>query len=104
MPLTLPDRRHAILAAVRAIVLAGLREDEADVYLFGSWARQAEAQSSDIDIAIDPRRPLALSRLSALREALEESTIPFRVDLVNLAEAGPAFRARVLKEGVKWTG
>ena len=35
------------------------------------------------------------------RLALEESTIPFTVDLVNLVLADQASRARVMEEGVR---
>ena len=37
-----------------------------------------------------------------LREALEEARVVRRVDLVDLAEAEPAFRERVLREGIPW--
>jgi len=35
--------------------------------------------------------------------ALEESTIPYRVEVVDLTEASPAFRERVRREGIAWT-
>ena len=37
-----------------------------------------------------------------LKEALEEARVVRRVDLVDLAEAEPAFRERALREGVLW--
>jgi hypothetical protein len=40
--------------------------------------------------------------LASLREALEESTIPNRVDVVDLAETDAAFRDRVHREGILW--
>jgi hypothetical protein len=97
-------QREQTLAAVRAIVLAALGGHDADVYLFGSWARGNDRRSSDIDVAVDPHAPLPPTVVAAMRDALEESTIPYRVEIVNLAEAGPAFRARVLQEGQRWTG
>jgi hypothetical protein len=41
--------------------------------------------------------------LSNIREALEESHIPYRVDLLDLTEADEGFRAAVLREGIPWT-
>ena len=40
--------------------------------------------------------------LAELREALEESTVPWRVEVVDLSETDAAFRERVLKEGIVW--
>lgn len=53
-------------------------------------------------MAIDPLEPLPVAMLARLREALEESTIPYRVDVVDLSEADAAFRDRVHREGVVW--
>ncbi|MCL6522274.1 MAG: nucleotidyltransferase domain-containing protein [Firmicutes bacterium] len=88
---------------VRALVLQHLRGTGARVFLFGSWARGEERAASDIDIAVDHDSPLPPGCLAELREVLEESTIPFRVDLVDLAECDPAFRSRVTEEAVEWT-
>jgi uncharacterized protein len=72
------------------------------VYLFGSWARGAQRATSDIDVAIESAEPLPRALLASLREALEESTIPNRVDVVDLAETDAAFRDRVHREGIRW--
>jgi hypothetical protein len=40
--------------------------------------------------------------LATLRDALEESTIPYRVDVVDLAETDADFRERIRREGVLW--
>lgn len=42
--------------------------------------------------------------LAAAREALEESTIAQRVDLVDLAIADPEMKRRVLREGILCDG
>jgi hypothetical protein len=46
--------------------------------------------------------PLPPGLLSDIRDALEESTVIYRVDLVDLSEVGPSFRERVEREGVLW--
>jgi len=48
-------------------------------------------------------RPLPKALVGELRERLEESLIPWSVDLVDLAEAGPRLREAVRREGVPWT-
>lgn len=69
------------------------------MYLFGSWASGTERRASDIDLAIDAPAPLPATLLASLREAIEESHVPYRVDVVDLAEVDPSFRARALREG-----
>ena len=92
------------LAEVRRIVLEGLRGQRARVYLFGSRVRGLSGRASDIDVAVLPLEPLSPGTLSAIREALEKSRVPYCVDLVDLSDADPAFRERVLAEGVLWNG
>lgn len=40
--------------------------------------------------------------LSQARFVLEESTVPYKVDLVDLRRADAAFRRQVIEEGVLW--
>src|SRR3970282_2624261 len=82
----------ALLERVKVVVPRVLGHTPVDVYLFGSWARGAQRPTSDIDVAIESAEPLPRALLASLREALEESTIPNRVDVVDLAETDGAFR------------
>ena len=90
------------LREVRAVVARVLGERDATVYLFGSFASGTQRRSSDIDLAIESATPLPRSLLAKLRDALEESRVPYRVDVVDLAEADPAFRERVRRTGRVW--
>ena len=96
-------RRHVTLEKVRTMVLDALAGVDAQAYLFGSQARGDVWTLSDIDVAIDHAEPLPVGLLARLREALEESTIPVKVDVVDLAEVDDEFRASVLAEGKRWT-
>jgi predicted nucleotidyltransferase len=96
-----PDR--AYLDRVREIVARRLAGHAVDVYLFGSWARGEARRTSDIDVALLPREDLAASLVTKLREDLDESSVPYEVDVVDLRETTDEFRARVLREGVRWT-
>ncbi len=90
------------LDAVRRIVLDALAGRDAKVYLYGSCARGEARHSSDIDVAIDPATPLPMGLVGDIREALEESTIPYNVDVVDLGAADPEFRQRILRDAVEW--
>jgi predicted nucleotidyltransferase len=99
----LTAERQRALERVRRIVLDALKGRPARVYLFGSSATGSARSSSDIDVAIEPMESLPPSLLSSLRELLEESTIPYDVDVVDISTASPTFRERVRQEGILWT-
>jgi predicted nucleotidyltransferase len=95
--------RTALLARARDVLARQLRRYPVKVYLFGSFASGTESHSSDIDVAIESEAPLPPGVLARLREELEESDIPRRVEVVDLRDSDPAFRARVRKEGIPWS-
>jgi len=103
MSVAADTREHSVLDRVRSIVAEALAGQPAEVYLFGSWATGRQRRSSDIDVAIEPKGALATGTLARVREALEESTVPYRVDVADLSQCAPDFRQRVRHEGIKWT-
>lgn len=92
------------LEELRRMVLNVLGDRDAEVWLFGSCARGEVFQHSDIDIAILPRDELPSGFLSDLRESIEQSSIPYDVDVVDLRRAAPSLIDEVYREGVKWKG
>lgn len=98
-----PAQARALDATRRIVAdrLAGL--PRARAWLFGSFARGDHRQWSDIDVAIDNGgEELPPGLRGDIDEALEESSIPWFVDVVDLAQAGPAYRREVEREGVLW--
>lgn len=91
------------LAEVRRIVLEGLRGHAVRVYLFGSQAHGSPVRTSDIDVGVLPLNGLPTGLLSTIRDRLQDSTVPYEVDLVDLSRAGADFRRRVEQEGLLWT-
>lgn len=92
------------LAEAGRIVRRCLGSQGAKVFLIGSRARGAAGRHSDIDIAILPSAPLAEGTLGSIRDALEESSIPYHVDVLDLSRVDESFRARALSEGIPWDG
>ncbi|MCS6848592.1 MAG: nucleotidyltransferase domain-containing protein [Anaerolineae bacterium] len=90
------------LERLRRLVCAFLQPYQVHVYLFGSYARGDQRLTSDVDIAIEPCEALPTGLVSRLREAVEESDIPYEVEIVDLAQADERFRTRVLREGILW--
>lgn len=85
---------------ITADVLDGLA---AQVYLFGSWARGEARRTSDIDIAV--LLPSAANRtvIAEIKARLDESNIPYHVDVVDLRYVTDVFRERVLRDGIRLT-
>ncbi|RWZ54556.1 nucleotidyltransferase domain-containing protein [Halobacillus fulvus] len=94
--------REQILEQLKSILNEQLSMERARVYLFGSWARQDEKHSSDIDIAIESLSPISPLQWNKLIEQIEESTIPYKVDVVNLHDANDALVEQVKEEGILW--
>jgi len=70
------------------------------IYLFGSRARGNATPYSDVDIAIESNYSIK-NKLSHARFMIEESLIPYKVDLVDLSKA-PYLKKMIEKEGVQW--
>ena len=98
-----PTREWAI-EELRRMVSGALGDHRAEVWLFGSCARGEVLQHSDIDIAILPRDELRPGFFGDLAERIEQSEIPYDVDLVDLRRAPATLVDEVRREGVKWKG
>ena len=70
------------------------------VLAFGSRATWTARDYSDLDLAVLGDAPLPLDTVSALVEALGESDLPFKVDLVDWARADEEFREVIRRAGV----
>jgi predicted nucleotidyltransferase len=95
-----PTRAWALDEA-KSIVARMLASYGGEVYLFGSRAYGRVAPHSDIDIAIDSDAPLDV--IPEIGEAMEESAIPYYVDVVDMRRTDTAFRAIIREQGIRWT-
>jgi len=84
------------LETVRRILAA--HAPQAEVRAFGSRVTRTAKNYSDLDLAIVGERRLTLGEMSRLREAFEESDLPFRVDVLDWHALSPEFR-RVIEQG-----
>ncbi|MCG6867597.1 MAG: nucleotidyltransferase domain-containing protein [Gammaproteobacteria bacterium] len=92
------------LGEARRLVRATLTGTGIDAWLFGSRATGHARTWSDIDIALDGHGTVVPPEVfSSVAENLEESLVPFKADLVDLATTDAEFRDAVRAAGVKWT-
>ena len=78
----------------RALVCAILRKNLAApfrVFVFGSRAGGTVKPWSDLDLSIEGPDPLSLSTLATLREGFDESSLPWKVDLVDRSAVSEEF-------------
>lgn len=67
--------------------------------LFGSFARNEETETSDIDILIQPERGFTIFDMLRMEQVLEEK-LNRKIDLVEFAAIKPSIRERVLQQAV----
>ena len=71
-----------------------------EVRVFGSRVRGTARQYSDADLAFIGAKSLSTDQLIRLKEAFENSALPFHVDIVDWRRATAAFRASVEAQGM----
>jgi predicted nucleotidyltransferase len=102
------NRAHRIslardqLRLVREILSAHLPLG-ASVWVFGSRAGGQPRRFSDLDLAIDAQRPLSFSETGSLREAFDDSDLPYKVDIVDWHVADEGFRRLIAPARVPLT-
>ncbi len=99
MPIT---NQNNYLLQLKQLILSYTKGCPVKILLFGSQAKNTTHRHSDIDIAILPIAPLPIHFITKLREKIEESTIPYHVDLVDLSQTDEKFQNKVLQEGIEW--
>jgi type I restriction enzyme S subunit len=70
------------------------------VWAFGSRVSGKAKPFSDLDLAIVGKEPLPLDTRAALNEALAQSDLPWKVDVVDWATVSPAFRGIIERDRV----
>ncbi len=78
------------LETVRRILASHVPDRE--VWAFGSRVAGRARPHSDLDLMVLGEAPLPMAVRAALAEALSESDLPFRVDLVDWATASETLR------------
>ena len=67
------------------------------VWAFGSRVTGKAKPYSDLDLAVITETPLSLSAIALLNEAFAESNLTIRVDIVDWAATGKAFK-RIIRQ------
>ena len=91
---------------VRPDHLALLREvlrrhvPDREVRAFGSRATGTAKETSDLDLVIIGEAPVGFATLAALRDDFSDSSLPYRVDVVDWATVDESFRRIIERDQV----
>ena len=72
------------------------------VLVFGSRVTGKVKPHSDLDLVIMGDNPLQVRTMRQLRDAFDDSSLPFQVDLVDWAVAGEDFRKVIIQSAYDW--
>lgn len=81
---------------IKQIVGNLLPEGKYNVFLFGSRVSGKNLKWSDYDIGVLGDKPLPLDKKAEIVEALEESDIPYLVEVVDFSRVSDKFKAIAL--------
>ena len=102
LPLNRTPFKTDFEALAKKIVIEELNNFDCKIFLFGSRATNENHRFSDMDIGIIPGKNFDEKILSALIEKLNDSVIPFKVDVVNFNNVSQKFRQEALKHVIHW--
>lgn len=84
-------------------VINPLKARKAKVFVFGSRATGRHKPFSDIDVLFTPSPDTAIegNLLFLIAESIENSRLPYKVDIVNSNELAESYAAQIEKEKVE---
>ena len=88
------------LEILNNLVILPLKNAGGEVWIFGSRARGDHKKFSDIDLLFE-LSDIPKGFVSQITEDIEESRIPYKVDLVNIKELASSYRDNVIRDRVK---
>ncbi len=71
---------------------------DALIMVFGSRINGTSRDISDLDLAIDLGRKMSIMETGTLKEAFQESNLPFRVDVIDWHRTSPQFQAIIKRQ------
>lgn len=72
------------------------------IILFGSRASGTAREGSDIDIGLDMGKAISFEKILEIYVALDNATIPVKIDLVDIYSANEDIKREIQKKGIIW--
>ncbi len=90
------------LAQLKNLVLDELKSQNIKIFMFGSRARGDNYIGSDVDIGLIPKGKMDSNKISLLKEKIDNSNIPYKVEIVNFNDVSEDFKSEALKDIEIW--
>ena len=90
------------LLMLKEIVLSLIDQDKVVVFLFGSRASGHARSRTDVDIGLWSQETLPRQLYHRIRNAVDDSIIPYKVDIVDFTRVDPEFKIIALKDIEIW--
>jgi len=90
------------LNKLKTLISEYYRKEEATIILFGSRARREYSEHSDVDVGILTSGKPDNAKITLLKEAIEDSNIPYKVDIISINEASEDFKNEIMKDAIVW--
>lgn len=71
------------------------------VLAFGSRVRGDHRKTSDLDLAIQSTSGVTIETRARLEQGFSESSLPFRVDVIDLSRVDESFRGIILDQAIE---
>jgi uncharacterized protein len=73
------------------------------ILFFGSRAKGTHSAFSDLDICLKGQAPIPLVELALIKEKLQESDLPFKVDVVDWHDISQDFKRLISESAVSFS-
>ena len=90
------------LNMLKEIILSIVDTKTVMVFLFGSRVSGRHSSSADADIGLLADEKLPANLYHKIRNAIDESIIPWEVDIIDFTRADQTFKEETLKDIVIW--
>lgn len=96
------DYNEKYISMIKEIIFSVIDKNEYKVFMFGSRATQKFKNYSDVDVGILGKKPLGKLYYKIIN-LIEESVIPYKVDIVDFALVDEQFKNIALQEIEIWS-
>lgn len=78
--------------SIKEVIFKFLNPKDYKVFIFGSRATGKAKKFSDFDVGILGKKPISPHKLAFIEEELENSDLPFNVDVVDFSSVSKNFK------------
>lgn len=85
-------KKDKSLIMVKKIISNFIDLNRYQLFVFGSRAKGTARKFSDYDVGIAGKKEVPFKKLALIKEALEDSDLPYIIDVVDLVSASQEFQ------------